>query len=145
MKVETRATNEGMPADGSPDTPSAVIIPDAEIEAEAAPVAIPEEPKRRRVRRKVSASATEHSDVAPVSAVEPNEAEPEGEPAVLDIEPDAPVVTPEPVAAPEPVPAPVVERVEPPKPEVDVAALIAEDPAQIAAPPEKPKRGWWRR
>jgi len=145
VKVETRATNEGMPADGSPDTPMAVILPDAEIEAEAAPVAIPEEPKRRRVRRKVSASATEHSDVAPVSAVEPNEAEPEGEPAVLDIEPDAPVATPEPEAAPEPVPVPVVERVEPPKPEVDVAALIAEDPAQIAAPPEKPKRGWWRR
>lgn len=145
VKVETRATNEGMPADGSPDTPSAVIIPDAEIEAEAAPVAIPEEPKRRRVRRKVSASATEHSDIAPVSTVEPNEAEPEGEPAALDIEPDAPVAVPEPVAAPEPVPAPVVERVEPPKPEVDVAALIAEDPAQIAAPPEKPKRGWWRR
>jgi ribonuclease E len=26
-----------------------------------------------------------------------------------------------------------------------VAALIAVDPNQIVAPPEKPKRGWWRR
>jgi ribonuclease E len=146
VKVETRATNEGMPADGSPDTPAAVIIPDADAGAEAAPVeGAAEEPKRRRVRRKVSASATEASDLAPVSTVEPNEVEPEGEPVVLDVAPDAPVVTPEPEATPEAVPAPVVERVEPPKAEVDVAALIAEDPAQIAAPPEKPKRGWWRR
>ena len=41
---------------------------------------------------------------------------------------------------PEPAPAPVeAPRV------VDIASLVAEDPAQIAAPPEKPKRGWWRR
>jgi len=26
-----------------------------------------------------------------------------------------------------------------------VAAIIAEDPNQIVAPPAKPKRGWWRR
>jgi ribonuclease E len=32
-----------------------------------------------------------------------------------------------------------------PQPEIDVAALIADDPNQIVAPPEKPKRGWWRR
>ncbi|RZJ32733.1 MAG: ribonuclease E/G [Brevundimonas sp.] len=145
VKVETRATNEGMPADGSPDTPSAVVIPEAEVEAAPTPV---EEPKRRRVRRKVSPSATEASDEAPVSAVEPNEAEPEGEPVVLDVAPNA-VVTPEPEVVAEtisePIPATVVEAVAPPKPEVDVAALIAEDPNQIAAPPEKPKRGWWRR
>jgi ribonuclease E len=146
VKTETRATNEGMPADGSPDTPAAVIIPDAE--GEVAPV-IAEEPKRRRVRRKASASATEASDIGAVSTVEPNEIEAEGEPVVLDVAPDAPVVTPEPEAQPElisePIPAEVVEAVEAPKPEVDVAALIAEDPNQIAAPPEKPKRGWWRR
>ncbi len=146
VKTETRATNEGMPADGSPDTPSAVIIPDAEVDA--APVVI-EEPKRRRVRRKVSASATEASDEGAVSTVEPNEVEPVGEPVVLDVAPDAPVVTPEPEAEAEqisePVPAAVVDAVAPPRPEVDVAALIAEDPAQIGAAPEKPKRGWWRR
>jgi ribonuclease E len=39
----------------------------------------------------------------------------------------------------------VVESKPAPQPEVDVAALIAEDPNQIVAPPEKPKRGWWRR
>ncbi|QDH73138.1 ribonuclease E/G [Brevundimonas sp. M20] len=150
VKVETRATSEGMPADGSPDTPSAVIIPDAEVqavEAETAPV-VAEEPKRRRVRRKVSASATPASDEAPLSTVEPNEIEPVGEPVLLDVALNE-VVTPEPEAVAEtvaePIPAAVVEAVEPPKPEVDVAALIAEDPNQIAAPPEKPKRGWWRR
>ncbi|MFC7379336.1 Rne/Rng family ribonuclease [Brevundimonas sp. GCM10030266] len=145
VKTETRATNEGMPADGSPDTPAAVIIPDAE--AEAAPV-VAEEPKRRRVRRKVSAAATEAADEAPLSTVEPNEIEPVDEPVELDVAPNA-VVTPEPEAEAEaisePIVAEVAEPVEAPKPEVDVAALIAEDPNQIAAPPEKPKRGWWRR
>jgi ribonuclease E len=138
VKVETRATNEGMPADGSPDTPMAVIVDDA---AEAAPVALAEEPKRRRVRRKVSGSAT--------SEVEPNEIESMAEPAVLDVSPAeaAAEVEPEPVAEPVPEPkvAAVVEPKPAPQPEVDVAALIAEDPNQIVAPPEKPKRGWWRR
>ena len=138
VKVETRATNEGMPADGSPDTPMAVIVDDA---AEAAPVALAEEPKRRRVRRKVSGSAT--------SEVEPNEIESMAEPAVLDVTPAeaAAEVEPEPVAEPVPEPkvAAVVEPKPAPQPEVDVAALIAEDPNQIVAPPEKPKRGWWRR
>ncbi|MDY6922625.1 MAG: Rne/Rng family ribonuclease [Pseudomonadota bacterium] len=132
VKVETRATNEGMPPDGSPDTPMAVVAGD-----EPAPVAV-EEPKRRRVRRKVSASATTESEAEAVTMpIEPNEAEPlAAEPAVLD-------VTPAEAAEPEPVPAPGPET--PSAPEVDVAALIAEDPNQIVAPPEKPKRGWWRR
>jgi ribonuclease E len=131
-----------MPADGSPDTPMAVIVDDA---AEAAPVALAEEPKRRRVRRKVSGSAT--------SEVEPNEIESMAEPAVLDVTPAEAAAEVEPEPAPEPVSEPVPEPkvaavVEPkpaPQPEVDVAALIAEDPNQIVAPPEKPKRGWWRR
>ena len=67
------------------------------------------------------------------------------EPAAIDVLPiEAAVVeAAEPKAAPEP--APVIEPVPAPQPEVDVAALIAEDPNQIVAPPEKPKRGWWRR
>ncbi|MGZ9098926.1 MAG: ribonuclease E/G, partial [Brevundimonas sp.] len=144
VKVETRATNEGMPADGSPDTPMAVFVEDA---ADAAPAPIAEEPKRRRVRRKVSASATADSATDPVSSVEPNEAEPAGEPAVLDVTPveAAAQETVIPAPEPEPEPAPVVAPVAAPVPEIDVAALIADDPNQISAPPEKPKRGWWRR
>ena len=42
-------------------------------------------------------------------------------------------------------PAVLAEPFEAPKPEIDVEAIIAEDPNQIVAPPEKPKRGWWRR
>ncbi|MDI1326956.1 MAG: ribonuclease E/G [Brevundimonas sp.] len=138
-KVETRATNEGMPPDGSVDTPMAVVIDDAET----ASVAIAEEPKRRRVRRKVSASATAEAEAEAVTApIEPNEAEPETAAAVLDVTPaEAAGTLPE----PEPAAAPVVEPVASPQPEIDVAALIAEDPNQIVAPPEKPKRGWWRR
>ncbi|WP_235562532.1 hypothetical protein [Brevundimonas sp. Root1423] len=121
----------------------AVVIDDA---ADVAPVAIPEEPKRRRVRRKVSASATPESEAEAVTApIEPNEAEPEAAPAVLDVTPAQAVEAAEAPVKPEPAPAPVVEHVPAPQPEVDVAALIADDPNQIVAPPEKPKRGWWRR
>ena len=140
VKVETRATNEGMPPDGSPDTPMAVVINDA---ADAAPVAVAEEPKRRRVRRKVSASATTDSAAEPTSDVEPNEIEPAAEPAVLDVTPVEAAAEIE--VAPEPEVAAVVEPTPAPQPEIDVAALIADDPNQIVAPPEKPKRGWWRR
>ncbi|MBI2261984.1 MAG: Rne/Rng family ribonuclease [Caulobacterales bacterium] len=138
VKVETRATNEGMPPDGSPDTPMAVVIDD---EAGApAPTAV-EEPKRRRVRRKTSASAT--ADSAIETAIEPNEADTLAEPAVIDVPATEAAVVEAP--EPEPVSAAVAEPVPTPQPEVDVAALIAEDPNQIVAPPEKPKRGWWRR
>ncbi|MGV8929963.1 MAG: Rne/Rng family ribonuclease [Brevundimonas sp.] len=134
VRVETRATSEGMPADGSVDTPMAVVVEDP---ADTAPVAIVEEPKRRRVRRKVSASATAESALAPTSDVEPNEVERAAEPAVLDVPPAEAAAEVEVATMVEPTPAP--------QPEIDVAALIAEDPNQISAPPEKPKRGWWRR
>ncbi|MBA3051253.1 ribonuclease E/G [Brevundimonas sp.] len=140
VKVETRATNEGMPADGSPDTPMAVVVDEA---ADAAPVAIAEEPKRRRVRRKVSDAATAASAVEPVSDAEPNEIEPDAEPAVLDVTPAEAAAEPE--GAPEPEAGVVTAPSAAPQPEIDVAALIADDPNQIVAPPEKPKRGWWRR
>jgi len=140
VKVETRATNEGMPADGSPDTPMAVVVDEA---ADAAPVAIAEEPKRRRVRRKVSDAATAASAVEPLSDAEPNEIEPDAEPAVLDVTPAEAAAEPE--AAPEPEAGVVTAPSAAPQPEIDVAALIADDPNQIVAPPEKPKRGWWRR
>ncbi|WAC61167.1 Rne/Rng family ribonuclease [Brevundimonas sp. SL130] len=152
IKVENRATNEGMPPDGSPETPMAVIVePTAEaVEADAPSVAA--EPQRRRVRRK-SASAdaaiqvtpdTEaleveaHVEPHPDTAIELNEAPVEGAPVELD-------VTPEEALTAEPQPAVLAEPFVAPTPEVDVEAILAEDPNQIVAPPEKPKRGWWRR
>ncbi|HEY1225525.1 MAG TPA: ribonuclease E/G, partial [Brevundimonas sp.] len=128
---EARAATEGMTLEGDIDAPIATVV---EAPAEdAAPVDIAEAPKRRRVRRKAAADVSAEIapeieallDVAPVEAAEEAAVEAEPEPA------------PEPVVVAEPAPAPA--------PEVDIAAIIAEDPAQIAAPPEKPKRGWWRR
>ncbi len=133
VKVETRATNEGMPTDDSPDTPMAVVI---EESTEVAPVALAAEPKRRRVRRKVSTADAVGEAVLDVT---PDEAEP----VVLDVTPEEAAAELE--ALPEPMVAAVAEPKPAPQPEVDVAALIAEDPNQIVAPPEKPKRGWWRR
>lgn len=155
-KVEDRAVNEGLPPVGSPDTPIATIIPADDAVAADAPEAVvetAEAPKRRRVRRKVSADVAGVIE-APVEAEAETdvevavEAEAVAIPAHLDVEPvvaakveaaieQTMAPTPEPVAIVEPTPAPT--------PEVDVAAIIAEDPNQIGAPPEKPKRGWWRR
>ena len=136
IRVEARATNEGMPPDGSPDTPPAVVIPSEDA---ATPV-VAEEPKRRRVRRKASASATEASD-APAT-VEPNEVETEGAPMILE---PVPQVEPEPQPEAEPEPVVVADSAPEAEPEADLAAIIANDPNQIAAPPAKPKRGWWGR
>lgn len=164
IKVENRATNEGMPPDGSPDTPMAVIVDPAAETVEADTPAIAPEPQRRRVRRKsasAEAVAQVEADVEPVvasephvephpdTAIEPNEATVEGAPVELDVTPHA-ALTAEPVAVapveqPKPQPVALAEPVVAPTPEVDVEALIAEDPNQIVAPPEKPKRGWWRR
>ena len=157
-KVEDRAVNEGLPPVGSPDTPIATIIPADDAVAADAPEAVvetAEAPKRRRVRRKVSADVAGVIE-APVEAEADTdlevavEAEAVAIPAPLDVEPVVaaeveaaiehamtPAPTPEPVAIVEPTPAPT--------PEVDVAAIIAEDPNQIGAAPAKPKRGWWRR
>ncbi|WGM48372.1 Ribonuclease E [Brevundimonas sp. NIBR10] len=161
LKVEARATNEGMPAGGSPESPMAVMVsPDADPDAPA----VPAEPQRRRVRRKPASASAATLDVDLDTGVEPNEAEPVGEPVVLDVTPaeaeaeriedvveaqaEAAVeVEAEPVAEPEPVHVEpeLVAHAPAPKPEADLSAIIANDPAQIAAPPEKPKRGWWRR
>ncbi|CAN5352903.1 ribonuclease E/G [soil metagenome] len=153
LKVEARATNEGMPPDGSPDTPMAVIIPEG---ADADAPAIAAEPQRRRVRRKPASASAATTDVDLDTGVEPNEVEPVGEPAVLDVTPAEAAVEQAEVQAeatespaPEQTPVHVEPELTPhtpaPAPEADLSAIIAADPAQIAAPPEKPKRGWWRR
>ena len=156
VKVENRATNEGMPPDGSPETPMAVI-PSEAPEAEAP--AIAPEPQRRRVRRKTAAAPVEtvsseaeasqetHVEPHPDTALEPNEATVEGAPAVLDVTPEAAPVARavEPEPQPEPEPVVLAEPTPAPKAEVDIEAIISDDPNQIVAPPAKPKRGWWRR
>ncbi|OGN44272.1 MAG: ribonuclease E [Caulobacterales bacterium RIFCSPHIGHO2_01_FULL_70_19] len=112
-------------------------------DADAAPVeeapALIEQPKRRRVRRKVAADL---AGEAPVVAEEVVEAEAPSVAEPAAVEEPAPAV-PEPRPLPEPT-EDVVEAA-PALPEVDVAALISEDPNQIVAPPDKPRRGWWRR
>jgi ribonuclease E len=138
-RVEARATNEGMPPEGALETPMAA----ANDEVEIAPVPIAEEPKRRRVRRKVSAEIAGELEADVVTEA------PEAEASALEAPPapaapeqaseDAEVApAPEAVIAPPAAPAPA------PQP-IDVAALVSDDPNQIVAPPEKPKRGWWRR
>ena len=169
-KVEDRAVNEGLPPVGSPDTPIAVVIEGETAEApaaEAAPaVEQAEAPKRRRVRRKVSAAAVEETpetapaevEAEPVAAEQPEVAELDVPPAVAArVEQAIEEALEEALGEAAPAEAPVVvdavveeavvlaEPAAAPTPEVDIAAIIADDPNQIVAPPAKPKRGWWRR
>ena len=89
-----------------------------------------EEPvKKARKSRAKPKKAEEAVEAAPEAV----EAAPE--PAIEE----APAPAPEPVAAAAPEPAPVAELA--PEP----AAPALPDPNEITAPPEKPKKGWWRR
>ena len=163
QKVEDRATNEGLPAEGSPDTAPVRLI-DEEGEPQVAAETIElvqvevEAPKRRRVRRKtrrdgadevaVATEASEEVDAQPV--IDPVAFQPSvvAEPTVVQPAVEIPAPAPEPVAVVETVvvPEPVVVEPQPvAAATVDVASLIAEDPNQISTPPAQPKRGWWRR
>ena len=128
---------------GPAETPDAVT---ADAEESAAVDPAPEgivEPQRRRVRRKsVSATALAEADAEVAEA--PAAKEPVSETVT---EPEVVVeAAPEPIAEPAPEPEP---NAAPAEPEPEAAApslteIIANDPAQITAPPPKPKRGWWR-
>jgi ribonuclease E len=88
-----------------------------------------------------------HESPAPIDAgphtaemaAEPN-AEPAPEPAHYSAIPSAPPAEAPPPPMPAPQPAAVVAAPEPPPPPAVVVPAIMAD-----APPEKPKRGWWRR
>ena len=119
--------------------PEAVLEAGAEgvTEAiEAGAPALPSVPQRRRVRRKAAAPVVAEvvADDVIETGADPEFAivpEPETAPASV-VEPVVKVAT-EPAAEPEPEPA------------VSVEEMVAADPAQVTAPPPKPKRGWWRR
>jgi ribonuclease E len=135
LSVDTADAAEG-PSDGL-DAPAEVDVP----------AAVPTEPKRRRVRRKVS-SAEGSADAVTVEAAPPLEA-PAFDASPEEAEAEAPepeiveAVELETVAVPEPEPVAAEAEV---KAERARAPLHSteDDPAQITAPPPKPKRGWWR-
>ena len=139
--------------------------PAAAVSGDEMWVELPAEPEatgKRRARKPRGAKATPvetapEADVVetapePVVAEAPVEAASEPEP-VAPAKPKArsrakakpapeaeaaPVVAaPEPEAAPEPAPVAVAPEPAP--------VAVEPDPAEINAPPEKPKRGWWRR
>jgi ribonuclease E len=126
-------------ADAAPAAPPVEAPePAAAVEAQAiAPEAAaePAKPKRTRTRRKAEpkADAEAVADVIAEAAEEsaPVAAQPAPQPEV----PAEPQAAPEPVATPAPQPVEAVATAEP----------AAPDPAEITAPPAKPRRGWWRR
>ncbi|MBC7167038.1 ribonuclease E/G, partial [Phenylobacterium sp.] len=108
----------------TPEVEAAAPAEEAPAEAEAP---APAKPKRTRTRRK-----------AEPAAEAPPAAETEAAPAA---EPEA-----APAPADEPVSVAAVASEPPATPEQAVEPVATEpDPAEITAPPAKPKRGWWRR
>jgi len=117
--------------------PPVISAPPADVwvelpEAEEAP----KKPKRVRSRGKKAVAEDAAPDVAAEPAVE----------AVAEAVTESVAVVP---PAPEPEPAPAAEpvAVAQPEPVVETAPAVptAPDPNEISAPPEKPRRGWWRR
>ncbi len=106
-----------MPQSADVDADPAVAEAPETVEAELPPVEVAAAPKKRATRSRKKA------DTSPVaSAIEPEKTEFETLQPVI--------VAPEPVLA-------VAKTLEP---------IVAEpDPNEIVAPPEKPKKGWWRR
>ncbi|MEQ7155286.1 Rne/Rng family ribonuclease [Brevundimonas aurifodinae] len=124
------AASEAAPAD------------DTAVAVEPTPDIAPQ-PQRRRVRRKTAAATDAPVEEASIEA-ETVVAEVASEPAVEAIEPEAvQAEAPSPVET-EVAPEPALEPAPEPAPVPDLAEIIANDPAQITAPPPKPKRGWWR-
>ena len=117
--------------------PPVIAGPPADVwvelpEAEEAP----KKPKRTRSRGKKAV------------AEEAVEAAPEAEAVAEVVTESVAVVPPEPVveAAPEPVVEAAPEPVAPePVVEAGPAAPAEPDPNEITTPPEKPRKGWWRR
>jgi ribonuclease E len=145
LRAERHASEEVSPSGGSNDAPIIDAILD---EASEIPVPVVEaEPQRRRVRRKTATSGADATpdtvDTTPTDMVELSS---EGDLASIAETTEQAAQSepqPEPIAA-EPEPAVVVEAIAALEPEPDLPTRIANDPAQITAPPAKPKRGWWR-
>ena len=83
------------------------------------------------------------SRAKPKKAEEVVEAAPEAPSEAVEAAPEPVVEAPAP--APEPAPEPVVAAAPEPAPAPEPAAPAEPDPNEITAPPEKPKKGWWRR
>ncbi len=128
--------------EGADQAENAEAASEAALAVEPAPDIAPQ-PQRRRVRRKTAAATDAPVAEASIEA-ETVVAEVASEPAVEAIEPAAvQAEAPSPVET-EVAPEPALEPAPEPAPVPDLAEIIANDPAQITAPPPKPKRGWWR-
>ncbi|MFA7261534.1 MAG: Rne/Rng family ribonuclease [Caulobacter sp.] len=139
---------------------AAPVIAPAPVTGDEMWVELPAEPEaggKRRPRRprggKAAAAPVEEAPEvvteavaepvveAPVEVAPEPETPPPAKPKARSRAKAKPAAEPEAAAqevAPEPEPVPETVAAEP-------AAIVSPDPAEIVAPPEKPKRGWWRR
>jgi len=139
----------------APIAPAVIEGPPADVWVELPPQEdAPKKARRPRSRGRKAADEVA-SDAVAETPVE-TEVEAEAEAPVEEIAPaPAPAVEDVPLVAAEvevEAPAPVIRQVEPeaaPEPVVSepvaAPAAVEPDPSEISTPPEKPKRGWWRR
>jgi len=141
--VETIAAEPAEPAEPFEApvlAPPVIAAPPADVWVELPEVEdAPKKPKRARSRSKKAAPEAAEAVAEIVTetvAVAPSE--PEEEPVVAE-------VAPEPTPAPAPEPAPKPASAPQPVAEAAPAAPAEPDPNEITTPPEKPRKGWWRR
>ncbi|CAM3194409.1 ribonuclease E/G [Asticcacaulis taihuensis] len=131
---EAAAANDTAPM---PLTHDVYVDPEAAFAASAPPmVAVEDAPPARKTRSRKKAAEAETVEATPAeTTTKPAKARTSRAKAAK--------------AAPEAVVAePVITEtvaVAPPEPEAVPEVVTAIDPNEISAPPEKPKRGWWRR
>ncbi|ATC31825.1 ribonuclease E/G [Caulobacter vibrioides] len=138
--VESASVEAAEPFEAPILAPPVIAAPPADVWVELPEVEeAPKKPKRPRSRGKKAAEAAETAveAVDVVADVTVEDTAPEAAaPEAVEVAPPARTVE----AAPQPEPTPVVES-EP----VEAASPAEPDPNEITAPPEKPRRGWWRR
>jgi ribonuclease E len=129
----------------APLAPAVIEGPPADVWVELP--AQDEAPKKARRPRSRGRKTADAETVEALSAEAPVEMVEDAPLVAADVEVEAPVAAPVPIVAePEPVPTPEPVAVATPEPAPAPAPVAAEpDPAEILTPPEKPKRGWWRR
>jgi ribonuclease E len=129
--VESVAAEPAEPFEAPILAPPVIAAPPADVWVELPELEeAPKKPKRSRSRgKKVAEASVEASEAVAETAAEAPAVE-TAEPEAVEVAPPAPTIS----VAPE-VEVQAVEEAEP----------AERDPNEITAPPEKPRRGWWRR
>jgi ribonuclease E len=138
--VESAAAEPAEPFEAPILAPPVIAAPPTDVWVELPEVEeAPKKPKRTRSRAKKTTETVEVAETPAVTTMAPEATIEASEPEVVEVAPPAPAVEAKPEtqleAAVQVAPVEEAKPAEPAQP----------DPNEITTPPEKPRRGWWRR